>query len=159
LLLLGREYDRGLLTILRAAELNPNDQLALFYAGLAHLRGGSLDEAAAFFQRAIDLNSQNAAMAMVCLGHTELCRGNDRYALELAERSIAQLPNNSGAHWIMIAANLRLGRVEEANRRLAEYRAAIPEASLRRIRDAHHAREPWRVDLLMDALKQVGMPE
>ncbi|MEO7223691.1 MAG: winged helix-turn-helix domain-containing protein [Devosia sp.] len=159
LLLLGRDYDRGLLTILRAAELNPNDQIVLFYAGLAHLRGGSLDEAAEFFQRTIDLNSQNAAIAMTCLAHTELCRGNDQRALDLAERSLAQLPGYSGAYWLLIAANLRLGRGEQAKRTLAEYRAAIPEATLGRIREAHHSREPWRVDLLIDALKQAGMPE
>jgi TolB-like protein len=159
LLLTGRDYDRGLLTILRAAELNANNQTALFYAGLAHLRGGSLDEAAAFFQRTIDLNPQVAAMAMTCLGHTELCRGNELRALELAERSLAQLPSFSGTYWILIAAYIRLGRDDDAKRILAEYRSAIPEASLARIRDAHHAREPWRVDLLMDALKRAGMPE
>jgi TolB-like protein len=159
LLLTGRDYDLGLATILRGAELNPSDQTALFYAGLAHLRAGSLDAAAGLLQRTIDLNPQNAAIAMSCLGHTELCRGNDQRALGLAERSLALLPGLSGAHWVLIAANIRLGRDEEARRRLAEYRAAIPQASLGRIRDAHHAREQWRVDLLTDALKQAGMPD
>jgi TolB-like protein len=159
LLLTGRDYDRGLLTILRAAELNPNDQVVLFYAGLAHLRGGSLDEAARYFEWTIDLYPQNATNAMTCLGHTELCRGNDQRALELAERALVQLPGYSAAYWILIAANLRVGRIEEAKLKLAEYRKLIPEASLGRIRDAHHAREPWRVDLLIEALKQAGMPE
>jgi TolB-like protein len=159
LVLVGRDYDRGLLTILLAAELNPNDQIVPFYAGLAHLRGGSLDESARFFERAIELNPQTAALAMTCLGHTELCRGNDRRALDLAEQSLAQLPSFAGTYWVLIAANLLLGRIEEAKHKLAEYRAAIPEASLGRIREAHHSREQWRMDLLIDALKGAGMPE
>jgi TolB-like protein len=159
LVLAGRDYDRGLPTAVRGAELNPNDQIALFYAGLAHLRGGSLDEAASFFQRAIDLLPRNAGFALTCLGHVELCRDNPERALELAARSVAILPTNGGGYWILIAANYRLGRHDEARRILAEYRAIDPEASLARIRANHHSREQWRMDRMIDALAAAGMPE
>jgi TolB-like protein/tetratricopeptide (TPR) repeat protein len=159
LVLVARDYDRGLPTAVRGAELNPNDQTALLYAGLVHLRGGSLDEAASFFGRAIDLLPRNAGFALASLGHVELCRDNEERALELAARSVALLPTNGGGYWILIAANHRLCRHDEARRILAEYRAVDPEASLTRIRANHHSREPWRMDRMIDALAAVGMPQ
>lgn len=159
LALVGRDYDRGLLTVLRGAELNPNDQMALFYAGLLHLRGGSLEEAAAFFERAIELLPRNAGFALTCLGHVELCRENYERAKQLAERSLSLLPTFGGAYWVLIAANQRLGRHEEASRVLAAYRTTNPDASLARIRANQHSREQWRMDCMVDALADAGMPD
>jgi TolB-like protein/Tfp pilus assembly protein PilF len=159
LALVGRDYDRGLRTALRGAALNPNDQWALFFAGLMHLRGGSLDEAASFFLRAIELLPRNAGSALTCLAHVELCRDHNERALDLAEQALALLPAFGGAYWLVVAANQRLGRHDEARRRLAEYRDTTPEASLGRIRANHHSREQWRMDRMIDALAEAGMPE
>jgi tetratricopeptide (TPR) repeat protein len=159
LALIGRDYDRGLRTALRGAELNPNDQMALFFAGLMHLRGGSLDVAASLFTRAIELLPRDAGLSLSCLAHVELCRDHNERALELAEQALALLPASSGAYWLLIAANQRLGRHDEARRRLAEYCATTPEASLGRIRANHHSREQWRMDRMIDALAEAGMPK
>ena len=52
----GRDYDQGLLMLLRAMEANPNDATFVWGAGIAHLKGGSLDEAKALFERAVRLS-------------------------------------------------------------------------------------------------------
>ena len=58
LLQTGREYDWGMAILESAAKANPNHQGVVIAAGIAHLHCGSLDEALAYFHRAIRLSPE-----------------------------------------------------------------------------------------------------
>src|SRR5262249_55167965 len=63
------------------------------------------------------------------LGVRYVLRG-DRGAI----RSLALNGNFHATHWMLIAANAQLGRIDEARRRLAEFRRIAPEVNLASIR-------------------------
>ena len=56
LLQTGRDYDLGMAILKSAAKANPNHQGVVIAAGIAHLHCGSLDDALAYFHRAIRLS-------------------------------------------------------------------------------------------------------
>ncbi|MEX0851746.1 MAG: adenylate/guanylate cyclase domain-containing protein [Bauldia sp.] len=156
--LVAHDYEQGLLTIKRAVEMNPNDVGCVFFAGVGHLKGGSLDEAMTFFKRATRLDPSSGPPKSG-VAHVHLCLGHYEEALEWAGRSLTINPNFGWTHWVLIAGNMLLGRADEARRALATYRATAPEATLARIRSGQHTKDPHRRDVLVEGLRLAGMPE
>ena len=130
LLLMGREYDQGLLMITRAVEANPNNLTAIFLAGYAHHIAGSLEEALQFFTRAIRLSPGDTAEAMAGVGQIEMCLGHYEEGLKWAERSLAMNPNWRVSHYIVIVCNAYLGRLEQAKRALSALQELEPSISI-----------------------------
>ena len=53
LLHMERDYERGMQIVANAVEANPNNQMVLIFAAVAHLHCGSLEESLAYIRRAI----------------------------------------------------------------------------------------------------------
>ena len=62
-------------------------------------------------------------------------------------------------YWMLIAANIRLGRMEEAQRHLAALLTISPGATVASIRAGQAAKQPDRIEPILDALRLAGMPE
>lgn len=107
----GRDYDRALRTLKRALDLNPNNVGVLNLVGIGHLLAGGLDDALAIFQRLIRLSPGDTNQAMTGIAHVHLCLGHYEEAIDWAGRSLAENPNFNVTHWILIAANVYLGRM------------------------------------------------
>jgi TolB-like protein/class 3 adenylate cyclase/tetratricopeptide (TPR) repeat protein len=157
LLLVGREYDRGLQILKRALAANPNDVLVLSHAGLANVLSGSLDEAVALLHRAIDLSPGDAWSGMTGLAEAHLCLGQYEEAVEWASRSLAENPNFNVTYWILIAANAHLGRMDEARHELATLQAMAPGVSIARL--GLRAKDQRSNDIITQGLRLAGMPE
>jgi tetratricopeptide (TPR) repeat protein len=160
LLLIGREYDRGLLTIKRAVEANPNNLMVLSIAGFGHIiGGGSLEDALTFFHRAIRLSPADAFVAMTGLGNAQMFLGHYEEALDWAQRALAINPNWNPPYHTLIAANGHLGRLEQAKRVLAALQALEPGFSLEQFLNSIHSKDPRRADIFKEGLRLAGEPE
>ena len=157
--LMGREYEQGLLMIMRAVETNPNNLTAIFIAGYAHHIGGSLEEALKFFNRAIRLSPGDTSEAMSGVGEVQMGLGHYEEALKWAERSLAMNPNWRVSHHTVIACNAYLGRLEQAQRALSVLQELEPSISIAQVKSAFHMRDPHRSDTLIEGLRRAGMPE
>ena len=159
LMLMGRDYELGLLTITQAVESNPNNLTAIFVAGYAHHIAGSLEEALKFFTRATRLSPRDTSQAMAGVGQIHMCLENYEEGLRAAERSLAMSPNWRVSHYVVIVCNVYLGRMEQAKKALTALQALEPGVSIAQVRSTFHARDPHRNDTLIEGLRRAGMRE
>ena len=158
LLQVAHEHDQALRILKRALELNPNNVGVLNLVGVGHLFAGSLDDAMSVFHRVLRLSPGDSKEAMTGIAHVHFCLGHHEEALDWASRSLAENPNFNPTHWILIASNAYLGRMDEARRALVALRALAPGISLASIRHGQGAMNPQRVEMLIDGLRLAGMP-
>ena len=60
---------------------------------------------------------------------------------------------------MLIAANAHLGRMDEARRYLAELRRLAPEVTVASIRAGQPAKDPGRIEPILEGLRLAGLPE
>ncbi len=157
--LCAQEWEEGILTVERAVALNPNMQAVQFFGGIAEFKGGSLDRALAYFERARDLNPSEGGNSLAGIGHVYLSRGNYQRALEFGASALTASPNFGWIHWLVIAAHAHLGRQAEAEAALRRYRAIFPDATLARIRIGQKMKDPARAEVLFSGLARAGMAD
>lgn len=156
---IGRDYELGLQTMLRAVDRNPNNVSALFVAGAGHIWCGDLTTALAMFQQVITLSPGQTGGAMGGVAHVYLCMGRYAEALDWARRSLAEQPNFDVLHWLVIAALGHLGLPDEADQALVALQALRPGTTISQIRQANHAKYPERWTVIHDGLRLAGMAE
>ena len=161
LLQIGREYDSGLAVVRRALRENPNNIDVMNLAGIGELMCGDLTVAAQCLERALrlDPNGFGTHWQMTAMAHVRIAGGHFAEALDWAMRSQAVNPHYDATHWMLIAANAHLGRMEEAQRYVAALLTISPKASLTRIRQGQHPRDPQRIDVLIDGMRLAGLTE
>ena len=96
---------------------------------------------------------------MTAIAHAQMALGNYEEALKAAERSLAVNPNYPPTYWMLIAANAQLGRMDEARRWLAKFRALAPGVTIAGIRDGQPAKDPSRMAAILDGLRLAGLEE
>jgi tetratricopeptide (TPR) repeat protein len=158
ILLVGRDFNRGVSLLERAVAINPNHEVVVMNAGIAHMIGGSLEKATEYCHRAIDM-SLNQSVAMTGLALISLYRGRNEEALEWATGSLAINPNLNATYWALIAANAFLERPAEAARWLAALRALNPAVTLSSISQGLRTKDPRRAEIVNEGLRLAGMPE
>ena len=156
-----KEYDRGFELVRQAVAFNPNNLDVVNFAGVANLHCGSLDEAVTYFLRAERLspNRLGAHWNLTGLAHVEMVRGNYEEALAWARKSMAANADYGPCFWMMIAANAKLGRMEEARQHLAGLLAVSPGVTVARLRAGQAAKIPERMEPILDGLRLAGLPE
>jgi TolB-like protein len=156
-----RDYDRGLQVLANAIEANPNNQTALFFAAIAKLHCGSLEESLEHSRRVIQMSPGDpmAHWTMAAIAHANMALGNYQEALKAAERSLAVNPDYDPAYWMLIAANAHLGRMKEARHWLTKFRALSPGTTIARIREGQPAKDPSRMAAILDGLRLAGLEE
>lgn len=97
----------------RAVKLAPDNHRAHNSLGTAYLISLRLDDAAAEFQRAIELNSKDE-FANLNLGNLARAIGDNERAISFYRKQVALKPDDAEAHGGMAIALLALGRDEEA---------------------------------------------
>ena len=158
---LGLQYEQGFALLRRAVEENPNSATVLTNMGIACLLAGDLAEGEFCLQRSIRLNPNefNAHWQLTGIAHIRMVEGRYEAALEAANRSLGINPGYDATYWMIIAANAYLGRMDEAHAALKKLQEISPEVSLARIRRGQMARDPRRIDVLIEGMRLAGMPE
>lgn len=160
-LFVGHDYERGMLTIARALEANPNNVEVLVCASVAHLHAGRVEDSLAHSHRVLRLapGDPTGHYALTAIAHAHMILGNYAEALAWAERSHALNDSTDATHWMLIAANAQLGRMDAARHWLAIFNAMRPGMSVRKIRDAQPRKHPDRMAAILDGLRMAGLEE
>jgi TolB-like protein/DNA-binding winged helix-turn-helix (wHTH) protein len=153
--LVGGDFEEGLLITGRALALNPHDSVVLVSAAIAFSMTSNYERAVDCANHAIRLNPLNASDAMAILAVICVDMGRYAEALDWANRSLAENPAFDPAHWARVAALALLGRTEEARTALAVLEARVPGLTVARLGfdRLKPRRSLWRGLLL------AGMPE
>jgi TolB-like protein/tetratricopeptide (TPR) repeat protein len=161
LLHMERDYERGMQIVANALEANPNNQMVLIFAAVANLHCGSLEESLALSRRAILMSPRDpsATWPMTVIAHAQMALGKYEEALKAAERSLAVNPNYPPTYWMLISANAQLGRMDEARRWLAKFRALAPDVTIAGIREGQPAKDPSRLAAILEGLRLAGLDE
>ncbi|EJL55225.1 hypothetical protein PMI09_02125 [Rhizobium sp. CF122] len=88
-----------------------------------------------------------------------MVRSNYEEALAWAHKSVAANAYYGPCFWMLIAANARLGRIEDARRYLTGLLAFSPGVTVARIRAGQAAKNPDRIEPILEGLLLAGMPE
>ena len=130
------EYEQGVALVDLAVAANPNSSVVMTWAAVVYLHCGDLERALEYAHRAVDLHAGRAGAfwGLTAIAHINMILGNFDEALGWAERALAVNPDYEPAHWMMIAANARLGQVAEAHRWLARFFKLKPDATMATIR-------------------------
>ena len=157
----ARQYQRGLELIEIAVRLNPNSQMVMICANSAHVACGDLEKSLAYGLRALDFNPTDigAHWPMTGIAHFYMITESFSEACRWAERSHAVNPDFDAAYWMLIAANAKMGRMDDAEPWLDRFRELRPMASVASIRAAMPGRYPERDANILDGLRIAGLAE
>jgi len=86
------------------------------------------------------------------------CGRPDR-AAELAERSIALNAQWDSSYLFLIASYAQLDRQSDAQAALARLLEITPDATISRYKELLPIRNPTSLDIILDGLRSVGLPE
>jgi tetratricopeptide (TPR) repeat protein len=99
--------------------LNPLDSVAHYQVAQVLLAQQKSQEAAARFQRALELNA-DFPEALVALGRLRLDETKNDEAIGLLERAVKLQPRNEAAHYSLMMAYRNAGRMADARREKSE---------------------------------------
>ncbi len=157
----SKDYDLAMAAIVSAVEANPNDLLVVSRAGIAQLHCGSITDSLTFFHRAIRLSPRDpgAHISLTGIAHCHMALGDYPEALLWAARSLTLRPNYACTYWMLIAANAQLGRMDDAHRFLAQFRAIAPGMTIASIWAGQPQKDPSRCAAILQGLRLAGLPE
>jgi adenylate cyclase len=156
----ARNYGVARVMLERAIALDPNAAWALSRLGWLDVYADRPDDAKAHFERAIRLSPLDPMNFnnLVGLGSARQVAGDDAAAADFYIRALQERPN---ALWInrnLAAAQVGAGRLEEAKASLAKLRAAYPDFSIAKFREAM-VFTPRALDRMSEQLRALGVPE
>lgn len=154
-----KDYDWGVAVIGSALEANPNNLLVVITAGIAYLHCGSVDDALAYFHRALRLSPRDptAFWPLTAIAHLHMIRADYAEALTWAARSRALSPDFPCNLWVLIAANAQLGRTTEAQDYLAELKKVAPGITVSRIWAGQPQKYADRCANILEGLRLAGL--
>ncbi len=157
----GKDYDLAMAAIVSAVEANPNDLLVVSRAGIAHLHCGNIADSLAFFHRAIRLSPRDPEthISLTGIAHCQMVLGDYPEALVWSARSLPMRPNFQCTYWMLIAANAQLGRMDEAQKFLGQFRKLAPGVTIASIWAGQPQMDPSRCAAILVGLRLAGLPE
>ena len=161
LIRLGRDYDRGVMALQRATEMNPNNAFVAMNAGWGQVFAGDLDMALANFERARELSPSDptAFYVLTGLGMAHALQGRYEEAVALASASVALYEDWDATYGVLVAANALLGRLEAAAAGLAKFLQLLPGLTVSEYGRLARFRDPARLALIQKGLRLAGLPE
>lgn len=109
-------------------EIDPGNANAAYEIAELHRTAGELDQARAFFNRALEQDS-DFEDALVGLGRTLIALGKPDQALPVLKRALALNQSNEVTYYQLAQAHRALGNVPEQEKALAEFERLRQEAA------------------------------
>jgi len=159
LLMVGRDYERGLAALRDAVRLNPFDVFVLMNGGWGEVWAGSLDDAALLFERARMLSPRDPAAYFVSTGlaMVALLSGRHEEAVAAAREAAARYAPWDATYLVLGVALAHGGRLDEARDAFARATQLLEGASLERLVTMLPFRDPERVAVIETGLRLAGI--
>lgn len=161
LLMVGREFDLGFRTAVRALEANPSNAFVMQHVGFAHICAGDLTEALRLFRRARELSPHAKAAAPCATGEgmALFFLGRDAEALQ-----VFQSLEDAGVAFDMTYVYWTCAAAHTGD---AELTASVKERLLKRVpggtvqmaRSGVPIRDPARMERIVSGLRLAGVPD
>ncbi|WP_271023662.1 tetratricopeptide repeat protein [Rhizobium sp. RCAM05973] len=161
-----RRYEEAIASAERAVALSPGDAAAQIALGYVQLFASNHVEASAAVESALRLDPNLSAIDREITGLVFLLKGDSARAVETLERVRDDAPEVSEFRIVLAAAYARANRLPEARAAVADGLQLLAgsesfnERSLAAWRIGYaHFRNPQDLALIIDALRQAGLPE
>jgi len=157
------DFDRALILIDRACDLNPNFAIAWYASGTVRaFRGGEADLAIDHLTRAIRLSPFDQLMfgmqGMMAVAH--ISAGRYEEAAEWAEKACLERPGVLATLRGAVVSNALAGRQQEADKSLERLREIDPGMRVRDVRNRTGSfRRPEDLARYEEGLRKAGVPE
>lgn len=161
LVMIAHDYERGIQTVERAHELNPNIAFVSLLVGVSKLFGKDAEEALEHIEDAIRVSPLDPGAfffySIAAIAH--LFCGRPAEAYDLAKKSARMYPDWDTTYWAMIPALTQLGRVEEARAAVSKLLELSPSATVSRYREVLPIANPEHLNMMLDGMTAAGLPE
>ena len=158
---LCREYAAAISELELALDINPSLALAHYGLGAAFVFSGKPQEAFPHLESAIRLSPQDPNMGsfLVRIAEANYLVGDDEAAVRFALKALAQPSFQWSRYAVLIAALGQLGRLEEAQRYLAEVTRMRSNFSVTFVQTMHPFSSDMGIDRYYEGLRKAGVAE
>jgi len=156
--LLMRQYEKAIASGERSVELNPNGPMAHGLLGSTLGYAGRLDEAIGYLNQGIRLNPFPAYWYYFHLGRCYRQKGQYEESLTAFKKALQRSPDNIFVHMSLAGIYSLLDRQEEASAAAKKVLEIDHSFSVERYSKAWPYKNPADLKLLVDALKNAGLP-
>ena len=158
---LCREYAAAISELELALDINPSLALAHYGLGAAFVFSGKPREAFPHLESAIRLSPQDPNMGsfLVRIAEANYLVGDDEAAVRFALKALAQPSFQWSRYAVLIAALGQLGRLEEAQRYLAEVTRMRSNFSVTFVQTMHPFSSDMGIDRYYEGLRKAGVAE
>jgi adenylate cyclase len=155
------DLDAGVGFVDRALQLNPNLAMAWLVSGWLKVWSGQPTPAIEHFAHAMRLNPLDPfiAYAQVGTAHAHFFAGRYDEASSWARMSLRELPDLIPALRIAAASDASAGRMDSAQKTLAQMRQLDPTLSLANLRDVLGPHSPENFAKYAEGMRKAGLPE
>lgn len=156
----ARNYGVARIMLERAVALDPNAAWAISRLAWLDVYADRPEQARANFDKALRLSPLDPVNFNIHagIGSTYVVEGKDNEAAECFLRALQERPNVLWLHRHLAAAFYGAGRLKEAGESLQILRAAFPEITVKRFREAMVFSAPT-LDRICTQLRALGLPE
>jgi len=161
LVMVARDYERGLQTIDRANELNPNIAFVTMLIGVSQTFAGDPEQALTHFDNAIRVSpgDPGAFFSYALAGLSHLFCGRPAEAHEQASKAARMYADWDSTYWALIPALVQLGRIDEARSSVSKFLELSPNATVTRLGELLPVRNSDYLNLILDGMAKAGLPE
>ena len=161
LVMIARDYSRGLQAANRARELNPNIAFVSFMIGVALSISGEPEKGLPYIESAIRISpgDPGAFLFYTSAALAHLMCDRPAEAREMAERSAQIYPGWDTTWRVLGSANIRLGREDEAHSAVARLLELAQNATLSGLRERWPIRDTRKLERILEDLRHAGLPE
>jgi tetratricopeptide (TPR) repeat protein len=158
---LCREYAAAISELELALDINPSLALAHYGLGAAFVFSGKPQEAFPHLESAIRLSPQDPNMGsfLVRIAEANYLVGDDEAAVRFALKALTQPSFQWSRYAVLIAALGQLGRLEEAQRYLAEVTRMRSNFSVTFVQTMHPFSSDMGIDRYYEGLRKAGVAE
>ena len=161
LVMLARDFTRGLEAINRARELNTNIAFVNFLVGASLNICGEPETGLQYIEAAIRVSPGDPGAFFFYTGAamSHLMCGRPQQACDLATRSARMYADWDTTYRILAPALVQLGRMQEARAAVAKLRQLSPQVSASRLRANWPIRDAETLENILSGLLSAGLPE
>ncbi len=154
-----RQYDEAIKNIEIAIELAPSDSWAPAILGLVLIYAGQPDRAIEWLRSAMQLSPTYPNWYTYNLATAFLWSGRHEEALETAKKYRALEPRDPYGYVNLATILTFMGDGGEATKVVSDLKAGFPAFSMRDVTRSQVYREPDKLDRVIAALREAGLPE